>query len=398
MRPIAPDEVDAFIRARNRAFGAHTGEEDIQRTTPTIEPQRALAVLDEGQIVGTTAARSLEMAVPGGSLPAAGIIHVSVQPTHRRRGIFARMTRRQLRDIHDGPEPIAILWAAESSIYGRFGFGMACFHENWSIERQHSAFANPLEQQGRVRFVEPHEARSLFPDVYRRVWPSRPGMIKRDTVHWDSRLRDTEHDRGGASAFFHAVHEADDRVDGYVLYRINRGTRALVVHELIAATDEAYAALWQFCFGVDLITSTEAQLQPVDAPLLWMLSDPRRLRRTPGDGIWLRLVDVPAALSGRHYAEEDHLTIEVSDPACPWNEGRFELEAGPDGAECRLTRKEPDLRLSAADLAAIYLGAVRCRTLVHAGRVEAKTPASVSRANAMFTPELQPWCGDYFFR
>ena len=398
MRPIAPGEVGAFIRARNRAFGAHTSEEDIRRTTPTIEPQRALAVIDEGQIVGTTAARSLEMAVPGGSLPAAGIIHVSVQPTHRRRGIFARMTRRQLRDIHDGPEPIAILWAAESSIYGRFGFGMACFHESWRIERQHSALANPPEQQGRVRFVEPDEAKTLFPDVYERVWQARSGMIKRNTVHWDSRLRDTERDRGGASAFFHAVHEADDRLDGYVLYRIDGGKGALVVHELIAATDEAYATLWQFCFGVDLITSTEAQGQPVDAPLMWMLSDPRRLRRTPGDAIWLRLIDVPAALSGRRYAQEERLTIEVTDPACPWNEGRFELDAGPDGAECRPTRKEPELLLSAEDLAALYLGAVRCSTLAHAGRVKAHTPAALSRADATFTTEIQPWCGDYFFR
>ena len=211
MRPITRDEVGAFIRARNRAFGGHTGDEDIRGTSRTIEPERALAVLDEGRIVGTTAARSLVMAVPGGSLPAAGIIHVSVQPTHRRRGIFARMTERQLRDIHDRPEPIAALWAAQSIIYGRFGFGMACLQESWSIERQHTAFAHPLEQQGRVRFAEPDEARHVFPEVYRRVWPARPGMIKRDETLWDSKLDDAERDRGGAGAFFHVVYEADVR-------------------------------------------------------------------------------------------------------------------------------------------------------------------------------------------
>ena len=398
MRPITPDEVGAFIRARNRAFGGHTDDADIRGTSRTIEPERALAVLDEGRIVGTTAARSLVMAVPGGSLPTAGIIHVSVQPTHRRRGIFARMTERQLRDIHDRPEPIAALWAAQSIIYGRFGFGMACLQESWSIERQHTAFAHPLEQQGRVRFAEPDEARRVFPEVYRRVWPARPGMIKRDETLWDSKLDDAERDRGGAGAFFHVVYEADGRVDGYALYRIERGNRALVVHELIAATDEAYAALWRFCFDVDLITSTEATHRPVDDPLLWMLADPRRLRRTPGDGIWLRLIDVPAALSGRRYAREGRLVVEVDDATCPWNKGRFELEAGPDGADCRPTRKEPELFLSAADLAALYLGAVRCRTLFHAGRVEADSPAAISRADAMFATELQPWCGDFFFR
>ena len=398
MRPIAPDEVGAFIRARNRAFGAHTSEEDVRRTSPTIEPERALAVFDGGQMVGTTAARSLVIAVPGGSLPAAGIIHVSVQPTHRRRGIFAQMTQRQLQDIHNAGEPMAALWAAESSIYGQFGFGMACIHESWSIERQHTALARAPEQQGQVRFVEPAEARVLFPEVYSRIWPARPGMIKRTDTLWDSRLSDPERDRGGASAFFHVVYEADGNVDGYALYRIGRGDRTLTVNELVAATDSAYMALWQFCFGVDLITSIAAQQRPMDDPLLWMLIDPRRLRRSPGDGIWLRLIDLPAALSGRRYSQEGRLRFEVSDSACPWNQGRFELEAVPDGAECRPTDAEPELVLSTADLAALYFGAVRCRTLVHAGRVTADSPRAIGRADAMFATELQPWCGDYFFR
>ena len=312
--------------------------------------------------------------------------------------MFARMTQRQLQDIHDVDEPIAALWAAESSIYGRFGFGMACIHESWSIDRQYTAFSHSPEQQGRVRFVESDEARVFFPEVYKRVWPARPGMIERNATHWDSRLNDPERDRGGASAFFHVVYEEDGRADGYALYRIDRGDRTLTVHELVTATDSAYVALWQFCFSVDLITSTAAQQRPVDDPLLWMLADPRRLRRSPSDGIWLRLMNVPSALSGRRYAQEGRLTIEVSDSACPWNQGRFELEAGPDGAECRPTRNKPELLLSATDLAALYFGAVRCRTLVHAGRVTADSPAAINRADAMFTTELQPWCGDYFFR
>ena len=190
----------------------------------------------------------------------------------------------------------------------------------------------------------------------------------------------------------HAVYERDGRPDGYVIYRTNIGEQRLRVYELMAATDEAHAALWQFCFSVDLMTTTEAGNRPVDDPLLWMLADPRLLRRSPSDGTWLRLVDVAAALSSRSYASEGRLRFDVQDPLCPWNQGRLELEAGPDGARCRSTAERPDLVLSAADLGAVYLGAVRFRTLAQAARVHEGTPGAISRADAMFVTQTQPWC------
>ena len=57
-------------------------------------------------------------------------------------------------------------------------------------------------------------------------------------------------------------------------------------------------------------------------PLFLQLQDPRRLGLTVGDGLWVRLVDLPAALAARSYAGPGELTLEVADTFMPANAGR----------------------------------------------------------------------------
>lgn len=127
-----------------------------------------------------------------------------------------------------------------------------------------------------------------------------------------------------------------------------------------------------------------------------MLAEPRRLRFKVEDGLWVRLVDVATALAGRRYSTEGKVVLDVSDSFCPWNEGRYELVGGPDGAECRSTEAEPDLELTTADLAAVYLGGVRFTALREAGRIIENDPGAVRRADAMFAWDPAPWCPDMF--
>jgi predicted acetyltransferase len=164
----------------------------------------------------------------------------------------------------------------------------------------------------------------------------------------------------------------------------------------MALTTDAYVALWRFCFDMDLAGKFEGWGRPVDEPLLHLLAHPRALRFGLGDGLWLRLVDVAGALAARRYSAEGQLTLEVRDAFCPWNEGRFVLEGGPDGARCRTGGDEPDLLVDAADLGAAYLGGARFGTLHRAGRVEEVTAGALARADAMFTWDPPPWCPHVF--
>ena len=398
IRPIGPEELEAFAAAEAVGFGHEVRPDQIEYLRDLCELDRTLAAFDQGEIVATTGAYSLSLTVPGGALPTAGVDWVAVKPTHRRQGIVTDIMRRQLIDVHERGEPLAGLWASESIIYGRFGYGMATEGVHIRIDRARTALADAEPACGRSRLVSREEALSSWPAVYDRVLPVQPGMVVRTEQWWkDNVLRDVDMPRGGYSARFYVQYEEDGGPQGYACYRIKRERESgfqegtLWVQELMAATDAAYAALWQYLFGVDLIATIEAWSRPVDEPLLWMLADPRRLVRRPSDSLWVRIVDVTSALEGRRYASSGRVILDVRDQLCPWNEGRYELEAGPDGARCLPSDAEPDVVLSAADLGAVYLGGARLQTLRRAGRVQGDWE-KLRQADAMFSWHPLPWC------
>ena len=165
---------------------------------------------------------------------------------------------------------------------------------------------------------------------------------------------------------------------------------------LIAVTADAYAALWRHVLDVDLMARLSAEMRPVDEPLRFLLADSRQPKTRVEDGLWLRLVDVERALAGRRYAVDGRLVLRVRDDFCSWNDGRVELSGGPSHADCRRSEANPDLELNAADLAALYLGGNRFRTLFEAGRIQELRPGSIARADAMFATDRAPWCPSHF--
>ena len=395
LRNVTAADYPAWIRAKVSGFGFSIPESQILRTP--VELDRSLAAYDSGRIVGTINVHSFRMRVPGGWLPMAALAGVTVHPTHRRRGIMTRMMNRQLRDMHERGDPLTGLYASESIIYGRFGYGMATFHESWAIDRLRTQLIPSDSGAGRVDFVSRSEALDLFPRIHEESLSRRVGTVHRRAARWELALGDPQ-DRGcrDATRLIHAAYRDGSSVEGYVFYRIRHRDQTVAVEELCGLNSRAQRALWQFCFGVDLMTTIRARHRPLQDPLLWMLADPRHLKRSPCDSLWLRLVDAPAALSARRYASSGRLVLELEDASCPWNRGRFELEGGPDGATCRPTTRQPDLELTANELGAAYLGGVSFRTLSRAGRVHTRNSKKLSEADAMFRVDVPPWCSEHF--
>ena len=394
IRPIAGDQYETFVKATLRASGDHASDELVQRFASRATSGRFVAAFSGNDIVGGVGSEPGEIGVEGGSLPVASVVAVSVQPMHTRRGILTRLKHYQVRDLHERGEPIAALWSSESPIYGRFGYGLASLHEQWKIQRRDAAIPRTTESSGIVRLVGPGQAAALFPETFRRAVRGRPGAIERPEMKWDWMLADPESERGGGSAFFHVVYESNGSVDGYASYRVAGSTLRVV--ELMAVSDGAHRSLWEYLLDVDSMSVVEIGHRPLDDPLPWMLGDVRALDRQIQEGLWVRLVDVGRALAERRYMRNGQLALAVHDPFCPWNEGTYELDAGPEGAQARRSTAEPDLLISAADLASIFLGAVGVQTLVQAGRVKERTPGSARQAAAMFATPLAPWCPYYF--
>ena len=399
IRPIQPDEFDAFVKVDQNAFGDHPDPETTDLWRGVSELDRSLAAIDGDTIVGTTLIDTMSVTVPGGDAPMAGVTAVGVLPTHRRRGILSALMRRQLSDVRDRGEALAGLWASEGSIYGRFGYGLATLAGRMEADRDRVVFvSNPDDQGGKLRLVSKEEALAVLPALYDRVRLQRPGMVSRQANMWGAAYADLERWREGASALFCTLHETAGTVDGMCSYRVKSewtdglpgGT--VSIRHLFGETPAAYEALWRYVFGIDLIKKVEAWGRPSDEPLLHMVSEPRRLRFALTDALYIRVVDVPAALGSRTYGAEGSIVLDVRDAFCPWTEGTYELLGGPGGAECRPSSAEPHLRLDARDLGATYLGGTTFHQLAAAGRVSEERAGAIDAASRMFTADPPPWC------
>jgi predicted acetyltransferase len=244
----------------------------------------------------------------------------------------------------------------------------------------------------------------VIPPIFAAAAADWPGTIDRDERWWQHLWHDPKEDRGGRTGLLFAVHATagtDGTDDGYAVYRtrLSWGTGAdseLSLEELVSGSVIAYTALWRFLLDVDLMPRLVAYRRPVDEPLRWMLAERRLVRTRIDEALWLRLVDVAAALAARRYSAEGSVVIEVVDAFCPWNAGTLELDVGPDGARCRPTSKAADLTATAADLAAVYLGGVSVATLARAGRILEQAAGAGARADELFRWSRAPWCDRLF--
>lgn len=396
IRPIREDEFDEVATVIYAAFGEVARPESIQNERRVAELDRYLGAFDDGRIVAGAGAYSFLVSVPAGEVATAGVTSVGVLPTHRRQGINTSLMRRVLDDAHERGEPLAALFASEGGIYGRFGFGLGSFSCAMDLETERSRFVRGYQSSGTVRLHARDEAIPLILAVYGEVRGTRVGMPALDE-RWIEYRVEHSHDEGEPKPFF-AVHRTDGVADGYAIYTVKHAWPDGIPHleisvsDLIATGPGAYADTWRFLLDHDLVRRVTSWARPVDDPLLHLLAEPRRLRLTVKDGLWVRLVDLRSALCARAYAGRGRIVVDVRDPFCVWNEGCFALDAGPDGATCEPTSEDPDLVCDVNVLGAAYLGGVTFRQLRWAGRVDERSPGALARADALFGWDPAPWC------
>jgi predicted acetyltransferase len=309
------------------------------------------------------------------------------------------MMRAQLDDVRKRGEPLALLWASEDTIYGRFGYGMASQCAEVSIPSQYSAFARPHEREGTLRIVDADEALKLFPRVWDAVRRKTPGMLGRTRNWWEYRiLLEIPGSAEGAGPKRFVVLEKGGRPEGYAIYRHrskwSEGTADsdLEVVEAIALDGRPTAEIWRYLLDIDWAVRTTASLLPVDHQLWWLLASPRYMKPRIGDGLWVRLVDVGEALSARRYATDGAVVLDVVDDFCRWNAGRWRLANG----KAKRTTSDAHLRLDVSALGCAYLGGFSFSGLVRGGRVEELRRGAAARADAMFAAERAPWCPEIF--
>ena len=394
VRSATDDDWPAIELLENTGFGMFMHPDEVAAIRGMVPADGAVVAGDGATVVGVAFYLDLRLTVPGGAvLPAAGISGVVVAPTHRRRGVLRAMYVELHRRIADSGYPVAALTASEGGIYGRFGYGPATVDHELTIDRRFATFHPDAPDPGGVRLVRPGEHRDDFAAIYQRWCTRTPGGLVRPRALWDDLLADREDSRDGGTALFALLHP-----DGYALYRVHGDApKTLRVQEFRAVTSRAHAALWRTLLGMDLMQTVTVATYP-DDPLPHLLTDTRLARTTRRkDHLWLRPMDVPAALQARSYLPAVQLStvVQVSD-AFRGDGGRFALELRDGRAACTATEVAADVEIDLDVLGSLYLGTHRASVLAAANRLRCKNPGLVADLDAAFVSDVPAQLGFFF--
>jgi predicted acetyltransferase len=363
---------------------------------PGLEPGRFLGALKDGRIVGCTDSYASWLTVPGGKrVSGAAVTHVGVLPTHTRRGIMRRLITDQLVDFARRGEVVAMLCPSEATLYGRFGFGPATTQATARVHLANAHLCGGPAVNDRIRLVDRADVRELLARIYE---PARwTGSIKRPDGWWLLRHRAQQAE---LIKPYRAVYGSPGAEEGFVEYRptdpdawLHGSERTVIVDDFVAHTPAACLGLLRHLLSLDLVHVLEFASLPPDDPMPTLFTDFRVVRdRQVHDELWIRLVDVLAALSARVFRPGPCVVIGISDPVLEANSGHYEISS----AGVTRTDRPADITTNAAALARVYLGGARWWQLEWAGLARELKPGAVDSADELFATTEAPYCGTPF--
>ncbi|MFI6656392.1 GNAT family N-acetyltransferase [Streptomyces sp. NPDC050523] len=405
IRSTTDQDLDVFVDTLHAAFGRfpETPAEDGGGVWwAALEMDRnLLAETADGRPVGTAGAYSFELTLPGETLlPVSGVTAVGVVPSHRRQGVLSAMMRHQLTELRARGECLSVLLASEALIYRRFGYGPATYTQRLTVPRARGAFAAPRARgaadapaTGTVEVLRRAECAGILEEVYDRYRRAQPGALSRPHRWWASGAGQPPI---APAPRYVAVHRDEDGVpDGYASYLIGEA-QTLTADEVITTNDTAFTALARFALDHDLVDKVVFKHVPPGHPLRRQLTD-FRAGEVAGDTdwLWVRLLDIPRALTARGWFTDGELVLDVTDPFLGEHD-RYLLTVHDGKADCIPTDRDPDLSLDVSDLGSIYLGGTTPSTLVRAGHIQAHHPQVGAAADALFRAERAPHCLHWF--
>ncbi|MDN4473389.1 GNAT family N-acetyltransferase [Demequina zhanjiangensis] len=380
------------------------GREDFRRMFPWHRA-RGIEVTDAsrgrvGELAGVRSSHPMELRTPGGgALPAAGLTWVNVHPNHRRRGILSAMLRDHFARARARGEAFSVLFASEPVIYTRFGYSCATVQRSADLRRSPRLREVPGSEGLSVRLetADRHVHGAVIRAVQARM--SRPGtpVSVGDTVI-EEVFSDPLGQFSGAEPARIAIVEDADGPAAYAVFRRtlhwkDTGAAGEVVVQPWGAVDAAAThRLFSAVTNLDLMTSCQVALGGDDV-LPGLLPDVRAAGVKHRDGLWLRILDVEAALGARTYSAPIDAVIEVTDALIPTNAGRWHLRANADYTPTVERTDAPyDIRLDISALGEAILGGRSLTSLADGGRVEESSAGQVLRASRALVSDQAPGC------
>lgn len=437
-RPLRPEDEREVLALDSWGFPTGTDLDTLVEIGLTLHWDRYVGVVTDAEdpdavpIDGARPVRSelvamhgsrpfAQFPVPGAEIPVGGLTWVVVHPQHRRRGILRAMIDHHFAACRERGEAVSALFAAEATIYGRFGYGLAANDLRVTVPRGAAlrpALTADDAASGTVRIeelsVDRHGAlidtiateasrRPLGTDAPHDALLNRPGSVRYDEMTARRRLADPLAFREGKESQRIVIVERDGEPRAYaILRRESRwevpGPRGVVhVSEAVVTDPAAARTLWATLLDLDLMAETQASMLPEDDVLLELLADPRSAQARRADNLWVRVVDPAAALAQRRYAAAVDVVLHVQDSVLPENTGAYRVTAQPfEPATVVRTDASPDLSLDVRALGSAYLGGVTLAQLALGGHVVEHTTGALATASAAFAWPVAPVCSWVF--
>lgn len=399
------DDFAAWFQAETRGFlSPRLADDVVAARRPQMHSSRLIGVYDDTVAepalpVATTVCWPAELTVPGGRAPLSWAISgVTVSATHRRRGIARALLGAELRNAVSLGLPFAMLTVSESTIYGRFGFAPAAFARNVTVQTRRARWTGPTPA-GRIAYVSAEQLRTDGFTIADRARLMHPGDIsyEADGNLWLRQLGLVTGDDNAKNLRFLRYDDADGAPQGFAIYQLSENEsdfaeHDLKLHALVAITTDAYAALWRFLIEHDLVAKISAHLRPVDEPLRWMIDDFRAVKVEEFDHLWIRVLDVQAALTARTYASPGRIVLAVTDPD-GFADGTWSLEVNSEGnGTVAASDEAPEATMTVNALGSLYLGGVPARQLVAAGTLS----GNAERLDRLFSSPVEPFLSIWF--
>ena len=401
------DDADRYLRSDQTVWFQEPTSVPAATFLAALPEQQRFAV-DTDPDAATYAAiygvYPLDLAVPGPAgttrqVPCAGLTWVGVHPDHRRRGLLTAMLRHHFEQVRETPGThVSALHASEPAIYGRHGYGLASRELEVTIGRGTTLTAPGLDEVAARTTTRMHAATDAgVTDRVRacQAATAELGAVVAAPEFYAQFALDVPEDQRGKEPWRVLLSERDGVDVGFaILRRTDKWEHARpagTAHVWTVAGDPATRlALWRRLLDLDLIGSVTAHVG-LDDPVLQWVGGPRGTSEAHLlDNLWVRLVDLPEALTARTWSASCDVVVEVEDAAAPWNAGRWRLHADGTGeATVERTEDDADLRLAIQALGAAYLGG-SLLAAARAGLVEERVPGAAAELSRALRTDLTP--------
>ncbi|UCB43825.1 MAG: GNAT family N-acetyltransferase [Dehalococcoidales bacterium] len=396
-RPATKEEMERFHYVAGNAL-VFTQNPD---TANTMQPELTYCAFEDGKLATTYAEWPLMMRFNGSSAPIAGVTFVGTLPIYRRRGYLRKITTSRFEILREqGERVIAALYASRAAIYQRYGYAVVSTQNSYNFDPRYLQFSVPQAVPGAFRELADDEF-PLLVELYRHFRADKTGYIHRPRAMWDSGVLVPPPTGGMLTK---VVYQEGDKPLGHLIYVMESppggeapGPNArLTIRDLVWLTPAAYRAAWDYIANMDLVSNVAWYRVPSDDPLSHLLLEPRMLRKTSGDGLLGRIIDVEKALPQRQYDEEGTLTFEISDELCPWNQGRWKLEASTEGSSVSRTKEDPQVTMPVSTLAMLMFGQISTSEAAWMARLDVGDSSALPLWDKVMRTKYRPFCADGF--